>query len=783
MAGIHRRKFLKISAAAAAAASCPSLATGMELKLGGADFHQSRTFRPRSRKNYLCTLCPWFDGGYTFAEEGKIKKCEGAPDHVATRGKFCAKGLASFLSVGDPDRILTPLKRVGPRGSGEWEEISWNAAIAEVAAKVTAALDDPDTIHLNEGGFKDGGPVRFLDTLGSNSLIRSRVPSIGNITRQTALEKTLGVKHAIPDVERTKYILNFGANILETAPPLAQRLTDGIVNNRLKMVTFDVRLSNTAGRSDEWVPVFPGSDGVVALAMANVIMKKGLANLEFINTYTNTTGAKLAQELAPYTPEMAEKASGVPAKTLTRIAIEFANSRPAVVYTHNGVSLHDNGIQGENACLLLAIITGNIENEGGFCLPRQYDIVPPQPAPEPAGSATLNLNFAFPVEVKEGARKVSVLFNHMSNPAYSAPASSLWREVLKDESLIPFLVDFSPFMSETAEFADIILPDVVAVERHDLGSAPTALWPWASMSYPGGKPRGKAKDVREVLKKIVAAIDPDGARGMKKYWGFKNAKKWVQLEAQATKGLGKRGYKKLKSKGTWPAYGKIDPANRKIVRRGVPLVPAYGAFKQAGFPTPSGKIEVAAPGWRPNARHAAMKENEFVLTTYKVAYHSLSLTTNMKYLAEMWHSNPLWLNKNVARKMGVRDGDLVRVISEAGYMVTKAWLTQGIHPQAIGISTSVGRTAYGRVAQADADKVESFAPETPEDLDIDDNLWWRDAGANPNDIIPIALDPASGLQAWNDTVVTVAKAAPGDRYGDVKVDNAKHIALYKKQLG
>jgi anaerobic selenocysteine-containing dehydrogenase len=774
---MNRREFLKASAAAAAAATCPAMLAAMELELGGNDFHQIRNFLPRDRKPYLCTMCPYFDGGFTFAEGGEIKKTEGAPDHIATRGKFCSKGLASFFSASDPDRILMPLKRSGPRGSGDWKEIGWDQAIGEVADKLRAALDDPDSIYLNEGDFKESGAVRFINTLGSSSLIRSRFPSLGCAAKQLALREALGVEFALPDLEHTKYVLNFGANILETALPLAQRLTDGVVNNRLKLVTFDVRMSHTAGRSDDWYPVFPGTDGVVALAMANVIMQADLADTGFIDEWTNRSAEGLKQELEPYTPEKAEQASGVPASVIKKVAIEFAKSKPATVVSHNGISWHQNNIDGEMACLLLAVITGNIDNEGGFCLPRKFDIAAPQPVP--AASAPRQLNHAFPFEVKDGARQVQVLFNHMSNPVYSAPAASVWREVLKDEQLIPYMVDFSPFMSETSELADLILPDVVAVERDDVGSAATALWPWASMTVPQVQPRGEARDVRMTCKAIVESLDPDGERGMKQYWAFASTRDWVKKQVEATPGFDKKTYKRLKSRGVWPSYGKIDPATRQIVRKGEPVVASYGTYRNgSNFATPSGKIELRAPSWQPNARHAQMQRGEFVLTTFKVAYHVLSRTSNLKYLAEIWHSNPVWINVESARELGINDGDLIRVTSEPGYLVSRAWLTQGIHPQVIGISTSVGRTAYGRVALADASAHAPFARDEQEDLDIDDNLWWRDAGTNLNDIIPIALDPETGTQAWNDTVVTVSPAQPGDSYGDIEADNASHLAIY-----
>ncbi len=781
MADIDRRKFMKLGAAASVA--CPVLLNAMELDLGGQDFHQIRTFHPRRRKPYLCTLCPYFDGGFTYAEDGEIKKTEGNPDHIATRGKFCAKGMASFFSATDPDRILAPLKRVGARGSGQWQEISWDEAIAEVAGRVRDALTDVDSIYLNEGGFKDGGTVRFMDTIGSKSVIRSRLPSIGTAPKQAVLEQVLGFKTVLPDFEHTKYVLNFGANIMETALPLAQRLTDGIVNNRLKLVTFDVRMSNTAGRSDEWFPVFPGSDGIIALAMANIIMQKGLADPDFIDTWTNYSSEQLAVDLEKFTPEQAEKASGVPAKTIRKIALEFARSKQATVVSQNGISWHRNGIDTEMACLLLAVITGNIDTAGGCCLPRQFNVATPQPVPAPTGSTSKRLNPVFPFEVKDGLHRVQVFFNHMSNPAYSSPAASYWREVLKDPELIPYFVDFSPFMSETAELADIILPDVVDVERHDVGSSPTALWPWVSMSYPEIEPRGMAQDVRMTLKKIVEAIDPDGSRGMRQYWAFSDTRQSVKQAVDATPGMSKRSYKKMRSRGTWPQYGKIDPATRQIINNGEPVEAEYHTYNPAGFPTPSGKIEIQTLAWSANPAHGDLKPNEFVLTTFKVACQSLSLTSNLKYLSELWHSNPLWINRGVARKSGIGDGDLVRVTSEVGHMVTRAWLTEGIHPQTIGISTSVGRTAYGRVALADPHAHASFARKEQEDPDIDHNLWWRDGGVSANDIIPIFIDPETGAQVWNDTVVTVSPAESGDSYGDISVDNTMHFAIYKKLYG
>lgn len=791
MSKLTRRDFLKLSAAVGVAVAGGSkLLQAMELDLGGKDFHQIRPFYERKKNPCICTLCPYLCAGISFSEDGVIKKVEGNPDYIATRGKLCPKGLALHLSAYDPDRILTPLKRVGKRGEGKWKGITWEEAIAEVSNRISDVLKSgkKDGIYLNEGSFTESPLVRFMNTIGSKGIVRSRFPSISNQIKRKALGYTCGVDFLLPDLENARYLLNFGSNILETAFPLAERLTHGIVEKRLKLVTFDVRMSNTAGRSDEWIPIFPGSDGIIALAMANVIIEEGLADKRFIDSWTNYPFDRLKSHLKQFTPEVAEEKSGVPQDTIRRIAIEFATTKPATIFTQNGVSYHQNGLYNEIACLLLPIITGNIEVEGGYLLPRVFQIGPPQPIPPKEERLQGELNHTFPFKVKKGEVEVTMLLNHRSNPAYTSPAASMWREVLKDEGLIPYIVDFSPFMSETSLLADIILPDIVDVERFNLVSSPSSLLPVAGIALPGIEPLG-GRDVRMTLKAIIDALDPDGSKKMKEFWAFASPEEWVMKEVEGASEL-KGRYEDLAGEWRLPTYGRLDPKTKKIVDEDGKVVRAeYGLHEKVRFKTPSKKIELfikpleekglsPLPVWVENPDHKALKENEYILTTFKVAYHSMSNTTNIKYLTEILHSNPLWINEGEAKRRGIEDGSLVRVSSPVGYIVTKAWLTEGIHPKVVGISTSVGRWAYGRVATATPHDNPPLWSKG-DDLDIEDNLWWRDKGVNVNDIIPISIEPVTGSQAWFDTVVTVTPAEPGDRYGDIKVDNSKHLAIYE----
>ena len=745
---INRRSFLKLGAASGAAmAVAPNILKAMETELGGKDF-SAATLTERTSVPYTCLVCNIEDGGMAFIEDGRIVKLEGNPKHVSTRGRLCAKGNSGMWHVYDPDRILYPLRRTGPRGSGQWKRISWDEAIAEVAEKIKVVLDKghPNEIMFKWGRDRSGGATgRFMATLGTNTGVNHT--SICESSKKIGMQPTWGPDIETPDFAKTKYILNFGSNILEAAyfhNPYSQRISEGVAENMAKLVTFDVRLSNTAGRSDEWFPIFPATDGIVALAMANVIMQEGLADTNFINDWTNYSADKLSAYLKQYTAAMAEKYSGVPAKDIRRIAIEFASTKPATTYTYRGPAMHLYGSYNERCIMLLPIITGNIEVKGGYCLPRGMGYAQPQPAPEGGKEpsylstppdyplAEHKVSHLVPFWIKEGRQKISVYFSYMHCEAFTNPAASVWREMLLDEKLIPFSVTFSNQMNETTNIMDMVLPDCSYLERHDPESMPSSLWPWLGIRQPVIKPLGEAVEFREVLKKIIHKIDPNGSKGMKKYWEFKDGEDYLKKQFDNIPGLKEAGgYNFLKKNGVWPIYGKLDPATGKIVGKdGMEIKPEYGLYKKEdsngkvvlrgkkykGFGTPDGKINLYAPsyekyGFNPLPTFKAhpwhwnkdgsskLKNGEMIMTTFKWNVHTQSRTTNIKWLNEIVHSNPAWINPKTAAEKGIKDGDLVRVTSPVGYMVTKVRVTEGIHPKVIAVSNTLGMK-FGRVATA-----------------------------------------------------------------------------------
>lgn len=838
---ITRRTFMKASAGTTAAAmAAPSVLRAMEADLGGRDA-SPETFAERQAIPTGCHVCNIQDGAIAFVENGKVVKLEGNPEHVSTRGRLCAKGNAGMWYSYDPDRILYPLKRVGARGEGKWQRITWDEALSTVAAKIDETLKrgEPNEVMLKWGRNRTGGVLeRFMNTIGSATVLNHT--SVCESSKKIGMEPTWGPDIETPDFANTKYILNFGSNILEAAyfhNPYSQRITEGTAENKAKIVTFDVRLSNTAGYSDEWIPVFPGTDGAVALALGHVILRDDLQDSEFIETWTNVSVKELKAHYEQFTPQWAEKISGVPAATIERIAREFALTKPATTYTYRGPAKHLYGSYQEKACMMLPIITGNIEVRGGYCMPRGMGFKQPQPEPpKPAKPSYIashpdyplaghKVSHTVPYWLKEGRQKISVYIAYQDNPVYTNPgAQAYWGEMFKDEKLVPFYVCLTPYMGEEAEYADIILPDVPYLERWEPESMPSSLWPWLGIRQPVIKPLGEGRETKVYLRDLIHKLDPDGSRGMRTYWNFKDPEEYMRQQFDGIPGLQEAGgLDWLKKHGVWPVYGKLDPRTGKIADRlGRPIEPEFGLHKKelsaadmvgavvdsggiirkngkaigvrrngknyVGFPTHNRLINVRVDEWgeygfnpMPTFKrvpwHENMKDDELVLTTFKINVHKQSRTAAVKWLAEIYHANPAWMNPETAKRIGVKTGDLVRVESPVGYLVTKAFVTEGVHPKVVSISTAAGHWAYGRLATLKLkDKAQFGADEDPDMK----NVWWDDNGVHPNAIIPTVVDPIGGSQGWYDTVVKVTKAQPGDKYGDVNADFAKHLAASRE---
>ncbi len=778
-----RRTFLKLGAAGAAAFGLDRMLQttpdAMELIMGGAEVSRT-TGKYLKPVPSTCLNCYARCGNFGFVAYGTLLKIGPNPDHPNSRGRLCAKGQAGLNLLYDPDRILYPLKRVGPRGEGQWKRISWEEAYTEITTRLQGVLKSG---HPEEFVFQSDRDIttedltrRFVHAFGSpNAFVHH---PLGGPNKQVAQQLMWGADYEIPDVANTEYMLIFGSNPFEAhymRTSFVQRMTEArslrrvsadLLRAKAKMVTFDVRLTQTSGRSDEWHPILPGTDGVVALAMCHVIMEEGLEDRAFLNEWTNYAPDRLKEHLAEYTPEAAEKISGVPAEEIRRIAKEFATTKPATTISTGGVTKHANGVQTERCVALLNILTGNVDVKGGYCLPKAYTFSEPEPMPPvPPRKSRLSGFGNYPLAmtelhhmvlplIKQGHQRVQVYMTYQHNPAYSHPEGRLIQQILKDQDLIPFYVAIDSAMSESAYLADLVLPTPTFVERMELESPPAfEMVPFISLRQPMIPPRGESVPITDMLIELARRIGGD----MAQYFDF-TAEEYLRHRISGIAPLVRAGG--------------LDYLKKHSVFFNKETPPQYEVYAQRGFDTPSGKIEVYSksleaqgfhplPIYDPIPTHQTLRPGELHLVTHQWMVHTHDRTANCMWLSEIIHDNPVYINTATANSLNVRNGDRIKVISKVGEIETQAQVVEGIHPKVVAIGDSCGHWQFGRVAQSI--RFKSQDPNTK-------LLWWgkerhgwfaeergKGNGVHPKPIIPILSDPIGGGQCWMDTKVRIKK--------------------------
>lgn len=741
MKKISRRTFIKIGGAgvgvAALGAGVGTVVQAGELAEGGRSVSRT-TGNSRRYAASTCLQCPARCGILGFIEDNKLVKIEGNPKDPNNQGRICAKGQAGINHVYNPDRLLYPVRRKGARGDNNWERISWDVALQDVAGRLAEIRHSgqPNGLVFMAGIFEGDQPIvrRFANAFGT-SLFCQELHLYQN-NKSVAQQLTWGAGVDINDVSRSRYILNFGANPYETHPlyiPLMQRMIEGRMRGA-RLVTLDPRLSGTAARSDEWLPVKPGSDGVVALAMANIIIQKGLHDQEFLGKWTNVTLARLTQYLSAFTPEMASERSGIPSATIERIAVEFATNKPATTMSGDGATLHAHGVQTERAVALLNAVTGNIDVPGGYLLPRTYQLADAEPVPpDPGKSLTPPQSSRLFAEIQEGKIRVQALMTNLANPAFSYPDVDRTAKVLKDTNLVPFFVAVDNYVTETSVFADIILPAATYLESWDIQSTPSyELIPQVSIMQPILKPLGESLAFHDIAIQLAQRIGED----MDAYFSFGSMENYVSTIASQIPALAQAGgIKYLKDNGHW---------------RDSQAKPVYKTYEGKGFSTPSGKFEVLSDTDFPSAG-AAEGQGKLSLITFQWNVHTYGRTAPCMWLSEIVHDNPVWIHPETAHSLNIKNGDTVKVTSELGAITTKAWTTEGIHPDVIAMGACVGHWESGRVAQA-----KPFASKDPNTTVI----WWHEHGngVHPYRLVPLTIDPVGGSPAWMGLPVTLAKA-------------------------
>ncbi|MDP2662766.1 MAG: molybdopterin-dependent oxidoreductase [Dehalococcoidia bacterium] len=750
MKKISRRTFLKAGGAgvgvAAMGAGLGSLAVAQELAPGGRSVSRTTGSQRRSIAT-TCLQCSARCGILAFTEDDQVVKIEGNPNDPNNQGRLCAKGHAGLNHLYNPDRLLYPMRRVGARGANVWQRISWEQALQDVSASLAEVRHGKNSNGLvfMSGLFEGAQPIvqRFLRAFGTSRFCQESQLYQSNKT--VAQQITWGVSQELNDVSRSRYVLNFGSDPFESHPlyvPFVRRLMEGRMKGA-RLVTLDPRLSSTASKSDEWLPIRPGSDGVVALAMANVIMQRGLQDQNFLTAWTNVDPSQLTQHLSTYTPDMASEVSGLSASDIERIAVEFVNNKPSTTISAGGATLNAHGVQTERAIALLNIVAGVLDVPGGYCLPRTFDLLDADPIPPDPGQALSPVQASrLFAEIREAKLPVQALVTNMANPVYSYPDPDLTVSVLGDLDLVPFYAAVDSYVTESSIWADIILPAAIYLESWDIQSTLSLdLVPQVNLMQPVLPPQGESRPFHDICIQLAGLI----GGGMEKYFEFGSMEGYVSAIAARIPGLSEAGgLKYLKQNGCWR-----DPQAR----------PTYRSYEAKGFSTPSGKVEIASKAMQA-AGASALPEfsptqardggDQLSLVTFQWNVHTYGRTASCMWLSEIAHDNPVWIHPERANALGIRKGDTVSITSEKGSITAKAWLTQGIHPDVIAMGGSVGHWESGRVAQG-----KSFQSKDPNTQ----HIWWEKSGngVDPSRLNPLEVDPVGGGPAWMGLPVTLAK--------------------------
>lgn len=701
-----------------------------------------------------CDLCPAGCGVIAYLNGERLVQILGNPLHPNNRGGICAKGIEGINLVNDPERLLYPLKRIGPRGSDQWTRITWDEVTLTLAARLSNLRDSKKRDeYVVDIGHPDVLLDLFIHTFGIANLIHR--PALKNLNLSSALEAITGSPVLIPDVARSRYILNFGANPYahhDHYIGLARRLVEARLERGTKLITFDVRMSETAAKSDQWHPLRAGTDGSLALALAHVIVKKNLADRDFIEQYTNTSIAQLKTHLLQYTPRWAERECGIKAEDIERLAVAFAARKPSVALIGGGAVDHENGSQNARSIVLLNALVGNLEKEGGVFFPRLPEIQESQAKFWLEHITGRQNSFRSIAEMK---KPVDTYFAYLSNPAYSDLDSEKSARLLSDQKAVRFLVVMDTHMTETARLADLVLPSATYLEEWGLSLAPSLdrisvinlrqpavslISPAKALRSPAfevGKllkltfhPRGEAKEIGNLCLELARKIDKEAPKSLP----WKNTLEYVK-ELISVLSTQEKDLQSLREKGLWKS------PSQQILPRPEQLEISDQKGREIG--------KVPLPSYHPIPSHEKKKTGQFVLTTFHPNMNAKG-TENSKWAREILHENRLWINKDRALELGIKNGDRVRVTSSVGELETRVLTTERIHPESVALAQGLGHTALGNVAQA-----RRFRSK-----DRDSQLiWWSEKGkgVNPFQIIENRVDLMGGGLASKDTVVQVQK--------------------------
>lgn len=792
---LNRRQFLKLAATTAGSAAVIGGLQSLLVSSDASAASHGRLVTASEEKIVpgVCLLCPSGCGILSRVADGNVVKLEGNPMHPINIGTLCPKGQAAPELLYNPDRLAGPVRRTGERGSGEWESVSWDEAVRLIAQRLNELREEgqPERAAMMVGEAR--GQLmpflqRFMRVVGSPNVISRE--SLNNAATKLAMYLTQGVYDTPAyDLENANYVISFGASMLE-AGPFPQRMITGYSflrrgrAERGKVVVIDPRQGVTGAKADEWIPIVPGTDAAMALAMAHVIIVSGLIDSDFVNNYTfgfedfpDERGEELIQGfknfvLENYAPEQVAEITGVPSTTIARLAGEFAGNKPSVAILPGKGGLLNGTIGGVYAAMavhMLNALVGAIDNEGGVLVQRYFD---PQPWPDLPGDPISQLGCQeeridgagsrFPLgrnayqAVADGimaGNPVDILFLYDANPVFEAPGGARFLEAIEK---VPLVVSFSSLLDDTAQYADLVLPEPTFLERYEDHYFEGLGYPGVGLRQPVIEPRHDTLSVGDFFLRVAREMGDPVAPAFP--WDSYKELLQYRLEPALT-----TDWETLEELGVWmvPGYRFARRGSDKWVeevvgpdRRYSPRDGYFDFFSRELKcvldelnEEELGKIGVAELGRSASLPHFLPtpfvgddEEYPFVLNVITLmGLGPVSAAANMPTLQEIsgmtvgetWDS---WLEMNPesAHELHLEDKQDVWVESPFGRLKTKVRYVKALRPDVVNLPYNQGHHGVGR--------------------------WASERGVNGLELLDPSSEPATGLASFTNTRVKVYAA-------------------------
>nr|WP_136608145.1 molybdopterin oxidoreductase family protein [Paenibacillus dokdonensis] len=652
----------------------------------------------------VCPLdCPDTCGLLLHKKDGKIVKVTGNPEHPVTQGAICNKVRNMTERIYHNERILYPLKRTGPKGSGEFTRISWEEAVDEITGRYRELIAEygpesilPYSFYGNMGILSvDGMDRRFFNALGASQLDQGICNAAGN----AGWKYTMGFKGGTSpeDTEFADLIIVWGGNLMSTN--MHQVVYAEKARKRgAKVIVIDVHKNRTAQWADWFIPLYPGTDTALALGVMHILFRDGRTDEAFLKRYT-VGYEELREHVKSYTPAHVSAITGVPAEDIEKLASMYGEASTSYIAIGNGLQHHDNGGMNVRSISCLPALTGQwlkkgggaVKTNGGYnAMDSSYLERPDLRPSQQARSISMN-RIGEALEMVE--EPVKSIFVYCSNPLVVAPDTERVQAGFAREDLFTVVHDL--FMTDTAKYADIVLPAASTFETTDLYGS---YWHhYIQLQEPVIERVGESKGNVELFAMLGRAMGLDDKAFSESpeemIAGALDYPANPYLNGVTLEALKEKRFVKLDmspqetylERLSTPS-GKIELYSAAMQEAGMPALPEY-------VPLHEGYDGVSRPG----------KDDLYPLMFISPPNHNFLNSTfaNVEKHQRLEKEPQLQIHPEDASERGISDGDPVVIYNQRGQLEIKAMVTDKMLPGTV-ISQGLWWDGKGRKQRANA---------------------------------------------------------------------------------